>query len=100
MRFGAMGTDFCYSELSLRRCVRRKEESMLNNISRKASCFVFLLVMLMFAAGAAFAQVAQPDNNVEPVARQVASTVTASATAERVRFPSPNTVVQLRLDVY
>ena len=72
---------------------------MLNNISRKASCLVFLLV-LMLAAGALCAQVAQPDNNVEQAAVQLTSTVTASATAERVRFTSPNTVVQLRLEVY
>jgi hypothetical protein len=61
---------------------------------------VFALVVLMFLAGAASAQVAQPDNNVEQPAVQVISTVTASATAERVRFTSPNTVVQLRLEVY
>src|SRR5229473_3565157 len=72
---------------------------MLNNISRKASCLVFLLV-LMLAAGALCAQVAQPDNNVEQAAVQLTATVTASATAERVRFTSPNTVVQLRLEVY
>ncbi len=72
---------------------------MLNNISRKASCLVFLLV-LMLAAGALCAQVAQPDNNVEQAGVQLTSTVTASATAERVRFTSPNTVVQLRLEVY
>src|SRR6266550_551260 len=72
---------------------------MLNNISRKASCLVFLLV-LMLAAGALCAQVAQPDNNVEQPAVKVISTVTASATAERVRFSSPNGVVQLRLEVY
>src|SRR5256885_17012281 len=73
---------------------------MLNNISKKASWFVFLLVELMFLAGVASAQVAQPDNDVERVAGRSASTVTASATAERVRFTSPNTVVQLRLEVY
>ena len=72
---------------------------MVNHISRRASCFVFLLVALMLAASAAFAQV-QPDNNVEQPAVQVISTVTASASAERVRFSSPNTVVQLRLEVY
>jgi len=53
----------------------------------------------MLAASAAFAQTAQPDNNVEQVSRPT-STVTAAATAERVRFTSPNTVVQLRLEVY
>src|SRR2546430_6451314 len=73
---------------------------MLNNISKKASWFVFLLVELMFLAGVASAQVAQPDDDVERVAGRSASTVTASATAERVRFTSPNTVVQLRLEVY
>ena len=36
---------------------------MLNNISRRASCVGFLLMMLMLVASAAFAQV-QPDNNV------------------------------------
>ncbi len=72
---------------------------MLNNISKKASCFL-PVVLLMVAAGAAFAQIAPPDNNVEQPAVQVISTVTASATAERVRFTSPNTVVQLRLEVY
>src|SRR5260370_6996802 len=73
---------------------------MLNNISKRASCFVFLLVGLMLAASAAFAQIAQPDNNAEQVAGRPTSTVTAAATAERVRFTSPNTVVQLRLEVY
>src|SRR5260370_8831377 len=73
---------------------------MLNHISSRASCFVFLLVVLMLAASAAFAQIAPPDNNVEQAAGQLTSTVTASATAERVRFTSPNTVVQLRLEVY
>jgi hypothetical protein len=73
---------------------------MARHISRKASWFVFLLVVLMFLAGVASAQVAQPDNNVEQPAVRVISTVTASATAERVRFTSPNTVVQLRLEVY
>src|SRR5260370_42626524 len=73
---------------------------MLNHISSRASCFVFLLVVLMLAASAAFAQIAPPDNNIEQVAGQLTSTVTAAATAERVRFTSPNTVVQLRLEVY
>src|SRR5712691_8587790 len=73
---------------------------MFGNTSRRASCFVFLLVVLMVAAGAAFAQIAPPDNNVEQPAVQLTSTVTASGTAERVRFTSPNTVVQLRLEVY
>ncbi|HSP62845.1 MAG TPA: hypothetical protein VLQ90_07690, partial [Pyrinomonadaceae bacterium] len=73
---------------------------MLNSVSRSASCFVFLLVVLMLAASAALAQEAQPDNNVEQVGGRSASNVTASATAERVRFTSPNTVVQLRLEVY
>jgi len=72
---------------------------MINTISRRASRIVFLLVVLMVAVSAAFAQV-PPDNNVEQPAVQVISTVTASATAERVRFSSPNTVVQLRLEVY
>jgi hypothetical protein len=72
---------------------------MLNQISRRANCFVFLLVALMLAASGAWAQV-PPDKNVEQPAVQVISTVTASATAERVRFSSPNTVVQLRLEVY
>src|SRR5205085_6073608 len=40
------------------------------------------------------------DNNVAQVAGRPTSTVTAAATAERVRFTSPNTVVQLRLEVY
>src|SRR5712691_2969924 len=73
---------------------------MFGNTSRRASCFVFLLVVLMVAASAAFAQGAPPDNNIEQAAGQLTSTVTASATAERVRFTSPNTVVQLRLEVY
>src|SRR5712671_4476600 len=72
---------------------------MLNYISRTLSCFVFLLV-LMPAASAVFAQVAQPDKNVEPGAGHSNLTVTARATADRVRFTSPNTVVQLRLEVY
>src|SRR6266550_6475079 len=80
--------------------VKRKEEPMLNHTSRRASCLVFLLVVLIFAASAALAQIAQPDNNVEQVAGRLISTVTAAATAERVRFTSPNTVVQLRLEVY
>jgi hypothetical protein len=58
-----------------------------------------IFMALAFCASA-FAQIAQPDNNVELAAGQVTSTVTASATAERVRFTSPNTVVQLRLEVY
>src|SRR5258708_20806905 len=73
---------------------------MLNNASRRASCFVFLLVGLMLAAGAGSAEVGQPDNNVEQAAGQLTATVAALATAERVRFTSPNTVVQLRLEVY
>jgi hypothetical protein len=73
---------------------------MLNHLSKKASCFVFLPVVLMLAASPVLAQNAQPENNVEQPAVQVISTVTASATAERVRFTSPNTVVQLRLEVY
>src|SRR5437762_7626618 len=73
---------------------------MFNNTSRKASCFVFLLVVVILAVSTAFAQTPQPDNNVVQVASRPTSTVTAAATAERVRFTSPNTVVQLRLEVY
>ena len=58
-----------------------------------------LLLIIALASVTSFAQV-QPDNNVEQPAVQVISTVTASASAERVRFSSPNTVVQLRLEVY
>src|SRR6266852_125912 len=72
---------------------------MFSNTSSRASCFLLLLVVLMLLASAAFGQV-QPDNNVEQAAVQLTSTVTAAATAERVRFTSPNTVVQLRLEVY
>ena len=43
---------------------------MLNNISKKASCFLFLVVVLMVAASAASAQIAQPDNAVERVGGQ------------------------------
>src|SRR6266852_3318420 len=72
---------------------------MFSNTSSRASCFLLLLVVLMLLASAAFGQV-QPDNNVEQAAVQLTSTVTAAATAERVRFTSPNTVVRLRLEVY
>lgn len=71
---------------------------MPNHISRTVSCFV--LVVLMLAASAARAQVSPTDNNVEQSAVRSNPTVTARATAERVRFTSPNTVVQLRLEVY
>jgi hypothetical protein len=73
---------------------------MPNSISLKAICLTCLVAVLALATSAASAQIAQPDNNVEQPARRLASTVTASATAERVRFTSPNTVVQLRLEVY
>src|SRR6266550_8695797 len=73
---------------------------MFSNTSRRANFFLFLLVVLMLACSAVCAQIAPPDNNVEQPAVQVISTVTAAATAERVRFTSPNTVVQLRLEVY
>src|SRR5260370_30237882 len=73
---------------------------MVNHISRRASCFVLLLVVLMLAAGAAFAQIAQPDNNVERAAPQLTSTVTASATAERVRFTAPSNIRSMRIEVF
>jgi len=73
---------------------------MLINISTKASCFVFLLVVLMPAAGAAFAQIAQPDNNVEQAASQLTFTVTASATTERVRFTAPSNITSMRIEVF
>src|SRR5258708_38779284 len=73
---------------------------MLINISTKASCFVFLLVVLMLAAGAAFAQIAQPDNNVEQAAPQLTATVTASATAQRVRFTAPSNITSMRIEVF
>src|SRR5688572_8646655 len=62
-----------------------------------SSFFVFVL------AGFALAQEdrAPIDNPREPVATiPTAPLVTAAATAKRVRFVSPGTVVQLRLEVY
>jgi hypothetical protein len=82
---------------SLRR-VRIEEQSMLNRISSTVNCFV--LVVLMLAASAARAQVPPTDKNLEQGAGRSNPTVTAKATSERVRFTSPNTVVQLRLEVY
>ena len=61
---------------------------------------MFVLVMLMVAAGAAFGQIAQPDNNVEQPAVQLTSTVTASATAERVRFTAPSNITSMRIEVF
>src|SRR6266853_1226190 len=68
-------------------------------ISYARHCFL-VLALLLLTPVAAPAQIAQPDNNVEQAGGQSSSTVTASATTERVRFTSPNTVVQLRLEVY
>jgi hypothetical protein len=65
----------------------------------KPIIFALMLVCALLMASAAIAQV-PPDNNVDQPAGQVISMVTASATSERVRFSSPNTVVQLRLEVY
>src|SRR5260370_22597151 len=73
---------------------------MVNHISRRANCFVFVLVVLVLAAGAAFAKIAQPDNNVERVAPQLTSTVTASATTERVRFTAPSNITSMRIEVF
>jgi endosialidase-like protein len=53
-----------------------------------ACCFLILCLL-----SPALAQVAQPDNPGQ-------ATVTASATAERVRFTGPNTVVQMHVQVY
>src|SRR5687767_10642430 len=60
------------------------------------SLFVFVL------AGAALAQEnrAPVDTPREPVPVVAAPLVTATATARRVRFVSPGTVVQLRLEVF
>ncbi len=61
------------------------------------SLFVFML------AAAALAQESRApiDNRQEPVpAAAAAPLVTATATAKRVRFVSPGTVVQLRLEVF
>src|SRR6266404_7108547 len=80
--------------------VHKAMAKMLIDISTKASCFVFLLMVLMLAAGAAFAQLAQPDNNVERAAPQLTSTVTASATTERVRFTAPSNVTSMRIEVF
>src|SRR5712692_5834847 len=54
----------------------------------------------MPAAGAAFAQIAQPDNNVEQAAPQLTSTGTASATMECVRFTAPSNITSMRIEVF
>ena len=57
-----------------------------------------LFVLFLFSAAMAQENRARIDDPREPV--PVAPLVTAAATAERVRFVSPGTVVQLRLEVY
>ncbi len=73
---------------------------MFSHTSRRASCLVFLPVALMLAASAAFAQIAQPDNRVEQTAGRPTSTVTAAATAERVRITATASIVQMHVEVY
>lgn len=60
-----------------------------------------LFVLFLFSAAMAQENRAPVETPPEPVAPiSVGPLVTATATAERVRFVSPGTVVQLRLEVY
>src|SRR6266516_5120343 len=75
--------------------IRRKKRTMFSQTFKKASFSVFLPAVLMLAFDAALAQ--NEEQHRPPSSTDV---VTASATAERVRFAAPNIVVQLRLEVY
>ena len=70
----------------------------MSTLKRLISCSIVALVL----AGTALAQDnrARIDNPVEPVPVASGPVVTATATTKRVRFVSPGTAVQLRLEVY
>jgi len=67
-------------------------------LKRLIRCSIVAVVL----AGTALAQEnrAPIDNSVEPVPSASGPVVTATATSKRVRFVSPGTAVQLRLEVY
>src|SRR5687767_6593160 len=70
---------------------QRIHKALTPEISRLLTC----IVMAVFVTSAGFAQ----DAPVKP-GRASAPTVTAMASAERVRFTAPGEGVQLRLEVY
>src|SRR5918995_1389845 len=65
-------------------------------LQRFAGCTLFAFVL----AGTAFAQENRAPINNPQESTPATPLVTATATAKRVRFVSPGTVVQLRLEVY